>query len=174
MKFFGKIELYTGEGKGKTTAAAGLTLRMIGNGYNALFVQFMKSRPSAEVVMLESCGKEKFRLMRHWDGSFVTEEPTGSQIAMCRNLWRKFQEELKESDYNLLVLDEVVVAVSYGLIEEEDLLRFLDAKPSDLEVVMTGRGASDALVEASDLVTEMRKIKHYYDRGVMARKGIEY
>jgi cob(I)alamin adenosyltransferase len=174
MENFGKIELYTGDGKGKTTAAAGLALRMMGNGYRVLFVQFMKSEPSGEITMLQSCGGEKFRLLRRWDGSFIIVEPNASQIEMCRTLWREFQEALAQNHYDMLVLDEVVVALHYSLIEESELLLFLKEKPADLEVVMTGQGASEKLIEASDLATEMRKIKHYYDEGLMARRGIEY
>jgi len=174
MEIFGKIELYTGDGKGKTTAAAGLALRMMGNGYRVLFVQFMKSGPSGEIPMLQSCGGDKFRLLRRWDGSFIIAEPNESQVKMCRRLWQEFQEALGQSRYEMLVLDEVVVALHYGLIDESELLRFLKERPADMEVVMTGRWATEKLIEASDLVTEMQKVKHYYDLGVMARKGIEF
>ena len=174
MGNFGKIELYTGEGKGKTTAAAGLAARMLGNGYRVLFVQFMKSMPSGEVTMLQKCAPKALTLLRNWDGSFIIAEATPAQTELCRTLWHTFEKRLQSVHYDLLVLDEVVVATAYRLIEESTLLAFLEKRPEHLEIVMTGRGASQKLIEASDLVTEMRKIKHYYDKGVMARRGIEY
>ena len=170
----GQIELYTGDGKGKTTAAAGLALRMLGNGYSVLFVQFMKSVPSGEIGMLKQCGGGRIEILREWDDSFIIEKPSEKQIAMCRNLWAETMARLADSTPDLLVLDEIAVAVHYGLIDEPRLLAFLQSRPGGLEVVMTGQKASPAMIDAADLVTEMRKIKHYYDRGVTARKGIEY
>jgi cob(I)alamin adenosyltransferase len=170
----GQIQLYTGEGKGKSTAAAGQALRALGNGWRVLFVQFMKSVPSGEVAMLRTCGGGRLRLLRKWDDSFIIGRASDKQVAMGRALWRESLENVEAWRPDLLVLDEVAVAIRYGLIEEDEVLAFLAAKPDPLEVVLTGRDASEKLVEASTLVTEMRKVKHYYDAGVEARKGIEY
>jgi len=93
---------------------------------------------------------------------------------MSQDLWRKMLEAVETLKPDLLVLDEVAVAIGYGLLNEPEVLGFLKEKPQTLEVVLTGQNASDALMAASDLVTEMKKVKHYYDKGVMARRGIEY
>jgi len=170
----GQIQLYTGDGKGKTTAAAGLALRALGNGMRVLFVQFMKSVPSGEVEMLRRCGGGNVEILRRWDDSFIVGRASDKQIAMGRTLWQEVVEKTRTWRPDLLVLDEIVVAIRYGLVEEGEVLAFLAAKPDALEVVLTGRDASEKLMEASTLVTEMRKIKHYYDAGVEARKGIEY
>ncbi|BDY13766.1 cob(I)alamin adenosyltransferase/cobinamide ATP-dependent adenosyltransferase [Hydrogenimonas cancrithermarum] len=170
----GYIQLYTGEGKGKTTAAVGQTLRALGNGLKVVFVQFMKSVPSGEITMLERCGGEKIAIFREWDDSFVIGEPSEKQVAMSRGLWSRMVEAMRSMQPDMLVLDEVAVALTYGLLNEQDVLSFLKQKPAKLEIVLTGQNASASLIAASDLVTEMRKVKHYYDRGVMARKGIEY
>ena len=170
----GEIQLYTGDGKGKTTAAVGLSLRALGSDLRVLFVQFMKSVPSGEIEMLKKCGGEAIEVLREWDDSFIIGQPSDKQISMCRDLWSKTMERLETFRPDLLVLDEIAVAIQYSLIEEASVLKFLQRKPDWLEVVMTGRDASDRLIAASGLVTEMRKIKHYYDEGVMARKGIEY
>ncbi|MCF6201087.1 MAG: cob(I)yrinic acid a,c-diamide adenosyltransferase [Hydrogenimonas sp.] len=171
----GYVELYTGDGKGKTTAAAGLTLRALGCGMKVLFVQFMKSRPSGEIEMLEKCGEERFALLREWDGRFVTGDPNKRQIGMCKDLLNRALKSLEEFSPDLLVLDEIVMAISFKMLNEDEVLEFLKKKPEALEVVMTGRGASKRLIEASDLVTEMKMVKHYYyDKGVEARRGIEF
>ncbi|BBG66245.1 Cob(I)alamin adenosyltransferase [Hydrogenimonas sp.] len=168
------VQLYTGEGKGKTTAAVGLTLRAMGNGWKVLFVQFMKGRRSGETEMLERCGGGNLKTLRNWDGSFVLEGATPEQIGMVEELFASMQRELEEFQPDLLVLDEVVVAVTLGLLPQSRLLDFLKSRPESVEAVMTGRGATEEMVQMCDLVTEMRKIKHYYDRGIEAREGIEY
>ncbi len=170
----GYIELYTGDGKGKTTAAAGLALRVLGNGMRVLFVQFLKSAKSGEIEMLKKCGLKNFHLLREWDGSFILTSATPKQKELCENLWHKSLQETLSFKPDLLVLDEVTVAISFSLLNEDEILEFLEKKPPSLEVVMTGRDASEALIKKSDLVTVMEKRKHYYDKGVTARRGIEY
>ncbi|WP_201352800.1 cob(I)yrinic acid a,c-diamide adenosyltransferase [Hydrogenimonas urashimensis] len=170
----GQIQLYTGDGKGKTTAAVGLTLRAVGEGMRVLFVQFMKSVPSGEIEMLKRCGGSDVEILRNWDDSFIIGKPSAKQIAMCHDLWKRVRRKIDTFKPDILVLDEIAVAISYGLVDEDTVLEFLKNRPQSLEVVMTGRDASERLIASSTLVTEMRKIKHYYDQGVMARKGIEY
>ena len=170
----GQVQLYTGDGKGKTTAAVGQTLRALEEGMAVLFVQFMKSVPTGEVEMLRRCGGERVRILRRWDDSFIIGEASEKQVELGRSLWQDTLDTLKNGSWDLLVLDEICVALHYRLVEEERVLEFLRNRPETLEVVLTGRDASEKLVDAADLVTEMRKIKHYYDRGVEARKGIEY
>ena len=170
----GMVQLYTGDGKGKTTAAAGLALRAMGSGWRVLFVQFMKSIESAEIGMLGRCGGDSIEIMREWDDTFVVEKPTPKQKLMCENLFDSMRKRVERWRPDMVVLDEVALAVYFGLLQEERVLDFVKKRPQSLEVVMTGRNATDAMIEASDLVTRMEKIKHYYDTGVKARKGIEY
>ncbi len=174
MSDSGYIHLYTGDGKGKTTAAVGVTIRALGNGLKTLFVQFMKSMPSGEIEIFHGCGREMITVMREWDGGFIVESAGKKEATMCRDLWEKSLKCLDTKKFDLFVLDEIVVALYYGLLEEEEILRFLKEKPKHLEVILTGRYASDRLVAACDLVTEMRKVKHYFDAGIEARRGIEY
>ncbi len=169
-----QIQLYTGDGKGKTTAAAGLAARALGHGWRVLFVQFMKNRKSGEIDFLTLCGGENFRVLRNWDGTFVLSRPSSEQAGMCRDLWKMSLEALKAESYDMVVFDEIAVAISFGLLDEREVLDYLRMKPLSLEVVLTGQGAGKKLIEAADLVTEMKKVKHYYDNGVRARKGIEY
>ncbi len=170
----GMVQLYTGEGKGKTTAAAGLALRAMGSGWKVLFVQFMKSVESAEIEMLGRCGGDSIEIMREWDGTFVVEKPTPKQKLMCENLFDSMLKMAERWRPDMVVLDEVAVAVYFDLLQENRVLDFVKNRPQTLEIVMTGRNATDAMIEASDLVTRMEKVKHYYDTGVKARKGIEY
>ncbi len=170
----GMVQLYTGDGKGKTTAAAGLALRAMGSGWKVLFVQFMKSIESAEIEMLGRCGGDSIEIMREWDDTFVVEKPTPKQKLMCENLFDSMRKRVERWRPDMVVLDEVAVAIYFGLLQEERVLDFVKKRPQSLEVVMTGRNATDAMIEASDLVTRMEKVKHYYDTGVKARKGIEY
>jgi len=170
----GMVQLYTGEGKGKTTAAVGLALRALGSGWRVLFVQFMKSIESAEIGMLGRCGGESVEIMREWDDTFVVERPTSKQKQMCENLFESMQKRVELWRPDMVVLDEVAVAVHLGLLQQERVLDFLKKRSQRIEIVMTGRNATDAMIESSDLVTRMEKIKHYYDEGVKARKGIEY
>ncbi len=174
MSDLGYIHLYTGDGKGKTTAAVGVTIRALGNGLKTLFVQFMKSMPSGEIEIFHGCGREMITVMREWDGGFVVDGAGEKEAAMCKDLWKKSLKCLDTKKFDLFVLDEIAVALYYGLLEEEEILRFLKEKPKHLEVILTGRHASDRLVAACDLVTEMRKVKHYFDAGIEARRGIEY
>ena len=170
----GQIQLYTGDGKGKSTAATGQALRALGNGWRVLYVQFMKSVFSGEVVMLERWGEEDTVILRRWDDSFIVHKASEKQKEMGRGLWKEAMDRLERGPFDLVVFDEITVAIRYGLLDEKNVLDWIENKPDSLEVVLTGRDASEELIKAADLVTEMCKIKHYYDRGVEARKGIEY
>lgn len=169
-----QIQLYTGDGKGKTTAAVGLAARALGHGLRVLFVQFMKNRKSGEIDFLELCGGENFKLLRKWDGTFILSRPSEEQAKMCGDLWRMGLDTLERERYDMVVFDEITVALSFGLLSESSVIEFLRVKPLALEVVLTGQGATKEIVEACDLVSEIRKIKHYYDKGIKARKGVEY
>lgn len=168
----GYIQLYTGDGKGKTTASAGLALRALGNGMRVLFVQFMKGTPSGEIAMFEKLAG--IRVLRDWDNSLVIVKPNAYQHEMCDRLWRRAREAALRDPVDLLVLDEIAITIYYGLLKEDEVLAFLADKPEQTEIVMTGQMASQKLMDTADLVTQMTKIKHYYDINVTAREGIEY
>lgn len=171
----GLIHLYCGDGKGKTTAAAGLALRAAGAGRRVLFVQFFKNGDSSELGPLRALDNvavavsdRRHGFFRHMDAA-ERETAAADYSALFSDALRIAREGA-----DLLVLDEAVSACNHGMISETELLRFLREKPEGLEVVLTGRAPSPALLSAADYVTEMKKIKHPYDRGIPARKGIEF
>ncbi|WP_200763741.1 cob(I)yrinic acid a,c-diamide adenosyltransferase [Nitrosophilus alvini] len=171
------LQIYTGDGKGKTTAAVGLAVRALGNGLKVCFIQFMKGRPTGEIVSLklldDALGGGKIKILRNWDESFVKGEPTLKQKRMAKELFETAKEEIK-GEYDLIVFDEVIVAMDFLLLDEEEVLEEVKKSSEKKEIILTGRGASPKLIEAADLVTEMRLVKHYFDKGVGARRGIEF
>ena len=176
----GLVQIYTGDGKGKTTAAFGLALRAAGQGNRVLIYQFLK--PSAldlgERCALESCtlGIRVETLDVPWDMS--TSLSDKKAVAQMRAAISKVLEEVartaEKRSYDVLVLDEIVFCLSKGLATLEDIRTLIDRRDPHVEIVLTGRGATDELVALADLVTEMRNIKHPLDNGATARRGIEY
>jgi cob(I)alamin adenosyltransferase len=169
----GQVQVYTGDGKGKTTAALGLVVRALGQGLRPIVLQFMKSDPTwGEIVTLRRLGVEVEQCgLDHWvvPGKVSEEDraAAGAGFARARGV-------VTGGAHDLVVLDELVTAVYFELVQLADVLDLIAAKPAAVELVMTGRRAPDALIAAADLVTEMRPLKHYYDAGVPARPGIEY
>lgn len=170
----GLIHLYYGDGKGKTTAAMGLAVRSAGNGNRVLVAQFLKGRPSGEVPVLESI--PGITLMRGKGLTKFSWQMTEEERDETRRQHAALLDAAAEGarDCALLVLDEALGACHTGLLDEEALLRFLREKPEGLEVVLTGRDPSKELLDMSDYATEMKKIKHPYDKGTGARKGVEF
>jgi len=173
-EFKGYIQVYTGDGKGKTTAALGLALRAAGQGYRTFIGQFLKGQPSGEIlavqklsplITIEQFGRKKFIK--------VTENFEDEDYRQAKKGLKKCLKILRHGDYQIIVLDEINVAMNLGLIKEEDIHQFLDKKPEKVEVILTGRYAPESIIERADLVTEMVCRKHYYEKGVRARKGIE-
>ena len=170
----GLIHIYCGDGKGKTTAAVGLTLRSAGAGNRVVFTQFFKDGRSSEISLLRQIPGISV-LHTKTVGGFWKRMTAEQQAQASRDYTELFHiacERAKNMD--LLVLDEVISACNHGAVPEEALQEFLQNKPEHLEVVLTGRNPSEALLAQADYVTEMKKIKHPFDRGVLARKGIEY
>jgi cob(I)alamin adenosyltransferase len=169
----GHVQVYTGDGKGKTTAALGLVMRALGQGLRPIVLQFMKSDPTwGEIVTLRRLGVEVVQCgLDHWvvPGKVSEEDRAAAAAGFARA-----RELVTGGAHDLVVLDELVTAVSFELVRLADVLDLMAAKPAAVELVMTGRRAPDALIAAADLVTEMRPLKHYYDAGVPARPGIEY
>ena len=164
------IQVYTGDGKGKTTAAVGLAVRAVGRGRKVTFFQFMKAWPSGEVNILQHLG---VLVDREWDGTFIVDAPSKKQLQMVRNQYERVFEVYKKN-FEIVVLDEILVAMHFGLLEERDIVLLMQSRPQNVELILTGRGATEAIMQKADLVTKMQKIKHYFDKGVEAREGIEY
>lgn len=171
----GLIQVYTGAGKGKTTAAFGLALRAAGQGLKVAVIQFMKGEPpqSGEVKSLE--GFEAIDV-HQCGGSFVYEpQRDADKVKKSVRGGLKLADKLaSEGSYDVLILDEINVAVSLGLVEVNTVLDLMRNKPEGMELILTGRDAPHKVVEMADLVTEMVEIKHPYRQGVSARKGIEF
>ncbi len=172
----GLVHIYCGDGKGKTTCALGLGLRACGNGMNVFMLQFLKSNHSSEHNAIRQL--INFRYTTVMDSvKFVFQMTDAEKQALKEANEAKFAEIRKECEagkIDLLILDEAVGCVNVGLLDEAELIRFLKEKPEGLEVVLTGRDPSKALMDAADYISEIRKIKHPFDRGIEARKGIEF
>ena len=172
----GYVQVYTGDGKGKTTAALGLGLRAAGRGLKVVMFQFLKGAPSGELEstpLLEG----RFRIIRlaetkKFFGSMDDAEKTELKIRLKIEL-KQVEEVLAGSVCDILILDEIMAAYHGGLISLEEILSLIDRKPSTMELILTGRSAPEAIIARADLATEMRCIKHYMDDGVPARIGIE-
>jgi cob(I)alamin adenosyltransferase len=170
----GYIQIYTGNGKGKTTAALGLALRAAGHGLRTVIIQFMKGwidygeiggvKMLAPRVELHQCGRDTFVNPKNPDQVDLDLAKKGLSLA---------EEAIRSKQADILILDEIVCTVSFNLIEEERILQLMKDKPVGMELILTGRGATEKMIEIADLVTEMRDIKHYYEEGVDARIGIE-
>jgi cob(I)alamin adenosyltransferase len=166
------VQVYTGDGKGKTTAALGLALRASGHGLHTYIGQFMKGQRYGELEALRD--HPLITLEQYGDPRCIhREEVTTEHVAQARRGLEQARKAMLSGDYDLIVLDEVNVSIWFGLLETEDVLALLDQKPEHVEVVLTGRRAPQALIDRADLVTEMREVKHYYQQGVKARAGVE-
>ena len=168
----GYIQVYTGDGKGKTTAALGLALRAAGAGLSVYFAQFIKKGEYSEITALKSFSN-RITLEQFGRGRFITGEPEPEDLRAAGTGLQKVRAAMASGAYDVIVLDEANGAVRAGLFPVSALLEIMDAKPEGLELVITGRGAHDKVMARADLVTEMREVKHYFASGVAARKGIE-
>ena len=170
------VHIYCGDGKGKTTAATGLAVRMAGYGKKVLFARFLKNENSGELKILDRIPEIEVMHLSRSFGFYnkLNEQEKEEWKQTYKELWKKIKEKVKNGSYDLLVMDEFLHAIRYDLVTEEEILKFLDERSPDLEVVMTGRDPSERLIDAADYVSEINKIKHPYDKGIMARKGIEY
>lgn len=168
----GYIQVYTGNGKGKTTAAIGLAIRAAGAGLKVFIAQFIKMGDYSEIKALRRFSDlitvEQFGLGRFTDGKPLPEDIEAAQRGL-----KRVKSIMAAEEYKVIILEEANVAAKYGLIRVQDLLGLIINKPYDVELVITGRYASARVIENADLVTEMVPIKHYFERGVPARVGIE-
>jgi cob(I)alamin adenosyltransferase len=168
----GYVQVYTGNGKGKTTAAFGLALRAAGAGLKVYIAQFVKGMKYSE---LDAVGKlsEHVSIKQYGRDCFIYGEPKKEDIDIARDGLREVRDIMNSGKYQVIILDEANIATYYNLFSVEDLLDFIKAKPENVELIITGRNADPRVIEAADLVTEMKEIKHYYMKGVQAREGIE-
>ena len=168
----GYIHVYTGDGKGKTTAALGLAIRAAGAGLKVFFCQFLKSGNYSEHEALKRFS-DLIEVRQYGRGCFIRSEPQKEDIEAATKGLLEVKDVISSGKYDVVILDEANIAIYYGLIKLDQLIEILKSRPSHVEVVITGRNADPKLIEEADLVTEMREIKHYYKKGVLARTGIE-
>jgi len=168
----GFIHIYTGDGKGKTTAALGLLLRALGQQKKVCLIQFMKSSQYGEIKFLKKL--KSVTTKQFGSHSFIKKGKVSQQDKIKAEKALAFAQKALKKKYDLLVLDEIIMAVFFKLIKEKEVIELIDNKPKRLELILTGRRASAKLVKLADLVTEMKEIKHYFQKGIKARKGIEY
>ncbi len=168
----GYIQVYTGDGKGKTTASLGLCLRAAGAGMKVYIAQFIKMGDYSEIKALGRFS-DLITVKQYGLGRFIKGKPSQADVDIARKGLEEAREALASGDYDVVLLEEGNVAVTCELFSIEDLLEVAAQKPDTTELVITGRGAHEKIIEAADLVTEMKEIKHYYKQGVQARVGIE-
>jgi ATP:corrinoid adenosyltransferase len=172
----GLIHVYCGNGKGKTTAATGLALRMAGSGRKVLIVRFLKSDNSAELKSISKIKDIEIMPVTRTFGFYnkMSEAQRREAKFYYEQLLTRVIEDVNKKEYGLLFLDEISVACRYKLVDIDKLVEFLSIKPKELEVVITGRNPAEKLLKLADYVTEMKAIKHPYEKGIMARRGVEY
>ncbi len=170
----GLVMVITGDGKGKTTSAFGQALRATGHGYRVCIIQFMKGRPYGEVVAVQRC-LPTIQLFQFGRDSFVMRDhPVPVDIEMACQAMEKAKEVMNSGDFDMVILDEINVALDFNLLPEAEILDLVRNKPQDLDLIMTGRYAPAAIRELADTISEITEIKHHYAAGVKSRPGIEY
>lgn len=172
----GLVHIYTGNGKGKTTAALGLCFRASGWNIRSAFIQFMKGRETGEIHAAEKL-KNLIVFEQYGSTGFITERNSiffREHLSLAEKGLVRAAEILKENRISIVVLDEILTLPLFGLVPEFKIMELIDLKPEGVELILTGRGATPDLIARADLVTEMKEIKHYYSTGVVAREGIEY
>lgn len=171
----GLIHLYFGDGKGKTTTGMGLTVRAVGYGYRVLLYQFMKDNRTSErkilekidnITIIDGLEQEKFSFR-------MTEEEKDGRRGFYAEQFKKVVKLADTEGYDVLFMDEIIYTIRAGLLDEDMVLEFLKNKPAELEVILTGNGPSERMIEAVDYASEVRKVKHPFDRGIKSRLGIE-
>ncbi|MDH3567316.1 MAG: cob(I)yrinic acid a,c-diamide adenosyltransferase [Desulfobacteraceae bacterium] len=168
----GYIQVYTGDGKGKTTAALGLAIRAAGAGLKVFIGQFIKMGEYSEIKALKRF-EDLITVEQFGRGRFIQGKPSVEDIKAAQKGLEKTLAILSSGEHNVVIMEEANVAVKIGLLSVQDILKIIAAKPQDVELVITGRGADPRIIEKADLVTEMKEIKHYFQQGVAARVGIE-
>lgn len=170
----GFVHIYTGNGKGKSTAAIGQAVRAAGFGLKTYFAQFMKEYPYNELnslkhlsqwITIEQFGGDEF--------VYKKELPGEEELVKAKKGLQTAREKMLSGEYDLIILDEAIVAIYFKLITIENLVEFIKSKPENVELILTGRYCPEKLIELADLVTEMKEVKHYYQKGIPSRRGID-
>lgn len=171
----GLVHIYCGEGKGKTTAATGALIRAVGNGMKVVFTQFLKDCKSGELNVIINMENVRFIYPEKIFGFYwnMTEEEKKEAGKVYKDLFEESVEVAIKEKADMLVLDEIIPACNYGFIPKHDIVSFIKNKPDKLELILTGRNPTGEFIELSDYVSEIKKVKHPYEKGVAARKGIE-
>jgi cob(I)alamin adenosyltransferase len=168
----GYVQVYTGEGKGKTTAAIGLAIRSLGAGWRVFIAQFLKAGEYSEHKALAKFS-DHLTIKTYGRNVFIKGKPEDEDRRLAQAAYEEIAEIVASGRYHLVILDEANVAVHYGLITVDQILELIDRRAEGVELVITGRYAHSRLIDRADLVTEMREVKHYFARGIRARKGVE-
>jgi cob(I)alamin adenosyltransferase len=168
----GYVQVYTGNGKGKTTAALGLAVRAAGAGLRVFIGQFVKGMEYSEIVALRRF-EDLITVKQYGSGCYIYNRPEVADIIAAENGLDEVREVIHSGNYKVVILDEANIATYFSLFSVDKLLALIDSRPDDVELVITGRKADQRVIERADLVTEMQEVRHYYVRGVEARHGIE-
>jgi cob(I)alamin adenosyltransferase len=173
----GLIVVYTGPGKGKTTAALGIAFRAVGQGMRVLMIQFIKgSWHYGELDSAKMLGPDRLEILPMGRG-FVKigiEKPDAEDVRLVREAWGFARSQMSSDRYDVLILDEINYVISYKMLDPAEVLEGLRQKPEALHVILTGRNAHPGIVDLADVVTEMREVKHPYTKGILAQRGIDY
>lgn len=170
----GLVEVYTGNGKGKTSAAFGLAIRAVGRGLRVYIIQFIKGGfDYGELYVIDKL--PNLTLKAFGRGKFITANPPDREdFKLAKQAFQLAKQIVKDGEHDVVILDEINVALNLKLLDLEEVMALIKSKPRHVELVLTGRRAPDQIIEAADLVTEMKEIKHPFNKGIPARKGIEY
>lgn len=166
------IQVYTGDGKGKTTAAIGLAVRAAGAGKRVCILQFLKKGKFCEHYSLNKM--KNVTCKQFGSGNFIKKTPNSKDILLAERGMKFAFESIKKQKYDVLILDEINVAIYLNLLKIDQIIKFLKTIPKDVEVILTGRNAHPCIMQMADLVSEVKNLKHYYQGGLRARKGIEF
>jgi cob(I)alamin adenosyltransferase len=164
----------TGNGKGKTTSAFGQALRAVGHGYKVCIIQFMKGRKYGEVLATEKYLQDITIIQSGLDSFVMRNNLAPVDIDLAKQGLTKAKEILQSKKYNMVILDEINVAVDFNLISEEEVITLIKEKPAEIDLILTGRYASKEIMEIADMVSEIKEVKHHYNAGIKDREGIEY
>ncbi|HHT9153303.1 MAG TPA: cob(I)yrinic acid a,c-diamide adenosyltransferase [Candidatus Hypogeohydataceae bacterium YC40] len=172
MERRGIVQIYTGEGKGKTTAALGQAVRATGHGWKVLIIQFLKDRQTGEIKAAKNI--PNLTILQFGSGHFVNNKPTQEDFDIAQRAWQIARESVLSGTYDMVILDEINGAIHYKMVDVEEVLKLIEERSPHVELILTGRYAHPRLIEMADLVSEIKVIKHPYARGISAREGVEY
>ena len=166
------IQVYTGNGKGKTTAALGLAIRAAGAGFKVFIIQFVKGRYYNELKVLKSI--KNIKIEQYGKSCFIKKKPDKKDIALAKRGLERAREVISKRIYNLVILDEINIALNLKLLKLKDVVELIENAPKKIELILTGRYAHPKVLKIADLISEIKERRHYYRKGITARKGIEF